>query len=87
MDDIELRIQLQRLRDEYDQLPADASARPQLAELIGAVEQHLAQASGAQTQDQLREGIDNAIRRFEVEHPKLTATLGSLLDTLSSMGI
>ncbi|MDB5987380.1 MAG: hypothetical protein JWR16_2433 [Nevskia sp.] len=82
-----LRKQLETLQAEFERLPADAAARPRLAQLIAAIERRLDHTDDALQRTQLLENLSDSIRRFEVQHPSLTASLSEVLNSLSTMGI
>lgn len=76
-----LRNSLEQLRGELDPLDhGDPTAREHVEQLMAEIEKHPA-AEPAQRHT-LRNDIAEAIRRFEVKHPTLTAALGELAAAL-----
>jgi len=87
MQDSAMRKHLSKLQSEFARLPANAPARPGLAGLIAAIEHQLDHTDDAIQRTQLLADVSVSMRRFEVEHPSLTASLGQIFSGLSSMGI
>lgn len=82
----ELRRSLDRLRGELQRAEfRDAADRQQLEHLIAELERQTG-TSGGGTPALIGKLSEN-IRRFEVEHPTLTASLSQVMSALSSMGI
>jgi hypothetical protein len=65
---------------------AKPSSRQELQRLIDQIEAFLV-ADEMATQNALNEPLNDAVTRFEVSHPKLTAILNNIITTLSNMGI
>ena len=83
MENKNLDTALERLREELGRLKAgDAVARQHIEQLIADIEGHVGGGGGAQAQQTLVDSISDAVRRFEVEHPKLTAYLGEIAAAL-----
>lgn len=75
-----LRNSLEQLRGELDRLDhGDPVARQHVERLMAEIEQHPAEVAPGHT---LRADIADAIRRFEVKHPTLTAALGEIAAAL-----
>lgn len=79
------------LRAELDQIAtADIAAKDKLLALITDVERQVQDPeSSADKGDRqaILQQLPALIEQFEADHPKVTNTLGRLLNTLSSMGI
>lgn len=77
-----LKASLEQLRAELDRLEhGDPAARQHIEHLLAQIESHPA-GDPAQRQT-LRANLADAIRRFEVKHPTLTACLGEIAAALS----
>jgi len=90
MDDKKLRTLLEGLRDEIASAgKVDEKGRALLIELDTQIRDLLSHSeSGAlKPKPDLENGLQNALRHFEVTHPELTAAISRLLDTLSNAGI
>ncbi len=87
MADRKLRHELQRLHDEIEKTSSvDEAGRRLLKDIDGHIRELLAR-SEVQPRPGLSEGLERAIRHFEVTHPALTAALSDLLSALSTAGI
>ena len=83
----ELETVLQQLKSELAASEfAKPSSRQELQSLIDKIEAFLT-ADELATQHALNEPLNDAVTRFEVSHPKLTAIMNNILSTLSNMGI
>ncbi len=87
MSDPQLQKAVDELRDELEQLPADAPGRERLRTLLENVEAHLASEDAPILHQPLVDGLNAAVTEFEVEHPRATAVLQRIVSALSSMGI
>ena len=67
----------------------DDEGRRLLRDLDGHIRELLARSddSAMQPRPVMRQGLEDAIRHFEVTHPSLTAALSDLLTALSNAGI
>lgn len=75
-----LQSSLEQVRAELERLKhGDPAARQHIEQLLGEIENRGASPEEHHT---LRAGLGEAIRRFEVEHPALTAYLGELAAAL-----
>jgi predicted component of type VI protein secretion system len=89
-----LAMPRQKLRDTLSKLHADLAATPelnpetvsQLREVMADIENLLNESSSTQ-HETLSARLKEAMADFENSHPRLTATVGQLADTLSGMGI
>jgi chromosome segregation ATPase len=85
----QLRERIQELLGELDQVEAvDPDARDRLAavveEIRSAVEDNDDDGEGRES---LLERLNEATRHFEESHPTLTAMVGRVAESLSSLGI
>ena len=79
---------IQALHAEIDRLSStDVAVKEKLLALIQDVEAQLENPPDQETRDKTVQHLPTLIEQFEVEHPKVTASLGRLLNTLSSIGI
>jgi chromosome segregation ATPase len=80
-----LRAHLARLRSELAAAhDLDRDTREELQQLARAVETALEHPASAGT---IRERLADRIRELEVSHPRLSSTIGNLVDTLAFYGI
>ena len=78
-----LQTSLDRLRSELQHLESgDAATRQHIEQLLTEIESHVAGAGDARRRGTVMANISDAIRRFEVEHPKVTAYLGEIAAAL-----
>ncbi|MDD0973969.1 DUF4404 family protein [Pseudomonas fontis] len=83
----ELQEQLDTLREQLEQNPPlSLEERDHLQELMQQIEAEM-KLEAATPDNNLVDGVNLAVERFEVEHPSLTATLRSIVQSLQSMGI
>jgi hypothetical protein len=88
MSDDRLHTVLEQLRAEVERLgTSDPAGRARLQALIEDLEGQLDAASDDSTQADLLDNLPDTLRQLEVEYPRLTAILGRVASTLSSMGI
>ncbi|MGB3767726.1 MAG: DUF4404 family protein [Phormidesmis sp.] len=79
---------IQALQAEINQLSStDVAVKEKLLALIHDVETQMEDPQNKETRDKTVERLPTLIEQFEVEHPKVTANLSRLLNTLSSIGI
>lgn len=84
MPEKQLKEDLEQLRREIGELDVnDEAARERLAALAEEIEARIASNTG----EGLVENVQDAIREYEVEHPRATGVLNQILMTLSNMGI
>ncbi len=65
----------------------DAAVKAKLLALIEGLESQLNEPDNVVHQEANKQQLAPLIEQFEADHPQVTATLGRLLDTLSSLGI
>lgn len=83
MENGKLDTALVQLREELGRLKSgDVVARRHIEQLIADIEGHVSGGGGAQARQTLVDSISDTVRRFEVEHPKLTAYLGEIAAAL-----
>ncbi len=90
MDDEELRGKLERLHDDIANVDhVDERGRAMLRDIDGHIRGLLDQPDTTESKPRpgLTQGLENAIRHFEVTHPTLTEALSDLLTALSNAGI
>ena len=84
----EIGKSIQALHNEIDQLAdTDVAAKEKLLALIHEVETQLENPQAKDTHHKTVQKLPNLIEQFEAEHPKVTANLSRLLNTLSGMGV
>lgn len=85
--DTKLRHNLQKLHDEIQKTDkVDETGRQLLRDIDGHIRELLARSEVA-PRPGLAQGLEDAIRHFEVTHPALTSALSDLLSALSNAGI
>ncbi|MDT6917854.1 DUF4404 family protein [Pseudomonas atacamensis] len=83
----ELQDQLNTLRDQLEQNPPLCeSERENLHQLMAQIEAEI-QLENQLQDNNLVDGVNLAVERFEVEHPTIAGTLRNIMNTLGSMGI
>ena len=88
MEQERLRQALDELREELERLPIDdETERARLDALVADIEHGLENPHDAAHQATVVAGIEQAISRFEVEHPRATGILNHIMVTLGNMGI
>jgi len=88
MNDNNLQDELEKPRSEIENVARhDTAAKERLTELVNEVEKGLDELSDTEIDDNMLEGIRDAITQFESEHPRATAILNDIMVTLSNMGI
>lgn len=88
MNDNNLQDELEKLRNEIENVARhDTAAKERLTELVDDVEKGLDELSDTEIDDNMLEGIREAITQFETDHPRATAILNDIMVTLSNMGI
>jgi hypothetical protein len=90
MDDSELRQTLEKLHQELEQTDdLDDESRQRLQHLMGDIRTALDREGPSPTEhyQSLGDQLTDAIWRYEISHPSLTAALRHALDILSGAGI
>ncbi|MFK8333143.1 DUF4404 family protein [Pseudomonas sp. BJa5] len=83
----ELQEQLDALREQLEQNPPlSEEEREHLHELMQQIEAKI-ELEAVTPDNNLVDGVNLAVERFEVDHPGLTATLRNIVQSLQSMGI
>jgi Domain of unknown function (DUF4404) len=87
MSEQQLREQLEHLRALVNEIGAERpDSLERLNRLVSDIEDRLIADRGAAGSD-ATDAVREAIRHFEVEHPRATAVLNDIMVTLSNMGI
>jgi len=80
----DVHASLERLRTELEQAKfREPAERERVQELLLEIEGHLESAHAAKQRGALVTTLSDAIRRFEVEHPAITACLNEIVAGLS----
>lgn len=88
MTDTKLQTELEKLRNEVNNIAVgNDEAREKLNLLISDIEKKLEGRADEAHDNNLLQGIKDAIGQFESEHPRATAILNDIMITLSNMGI
>ncbi|MCL6702864.1 DUF4404 family protein [Pseudomonas sp. T1.Ur] len=83
----DLQEQLNKLREQLEQNPPlSEPERKHLHELMAQIESQIKLENHLQDNN-LVDGVNLAVERFEVEHPTIAGTLRNIVNTLGSMGI
>ncbi len=83
----ELQEQLNQLREQLEQNPPlSLEEREHLQQLMQQIDAEI-ELEAITPDNNLVDGVNLAVERFEVEHPGLTATLRNIVQSLQSMGI
>jgi len=83
----DLQEQLNTLREQLDQNPPlSEPEREHLHELMAQIKSQIELENQVQDNN-LVDGVNRAVERFEVEHPTIAGTLRNIVNTLGSMGI
>jgi len=83
----ELQEQLDTLREQLEQNPPlTEQEREHLHELMAQIQAEIA-VETATPDNNLADGVNLAIERFEVEHPTIAGTLRNIVQTLGNIGI
>lgn len=83
----DLQQQLDDLRKQVEQdPPLSLEEREHLQQLMQQIDAQIKLEAAVQDNN-LVDGVNLAVERFEVDHPGLTATLRNIVQSLQSMGI
>ncbi|MGH8419474.1 MAG: DUF4404 family protein [Pseudomonas sp.] len=83
----ELQAQLNTLREQLQQNPPlTEEERDDLHKLMAQIEAEIA-VENATPDNNLADGVNLAVERFEVEHPTIAGTLRNIVQTLGNIGI
>ena len=78
---------IQALHNEIEQMTtADVAVKEKLLALINNLETQMEEPDSVEKKTANLQQLPVLIEQFEADHPKVTASLGRLLSTLSSMG-
>lgn len=87
MSNSDLQEQLDRLRSQLEQdPPLSEEDRTHLHELMQQIDAQI-KLEAATQDNNLVDGVNLAVERFDAAHPALTATLRNIVQSLHSMGI
>lgn len=88
MPEQDLQAQLAELRSQLAQdAPLTEDERASLQAIAHDVELRLANEGLVEQNDNLVDGVNLAVERFEVSHPNMAMTLRNIMQTLANMGI
>ena len=87
MSEVQLREDLDKLKELLAGLPSDDAQRARLAALLGDMEKHLEQHGAAELAQGLRQQLEAAVSRFESSHPTAAAIINNVLVTLGNIGV
>jgi hypothetical protein len=83
----ELQEQLNALREQLEQNPPlSEPEREHLHQLMAQIDAEI-QLENQLQDNNLVDGVNLAVERFEVDHPTIAGTLRNIVNTLGSMGI
>ena len=83
----ELQEQLDTLREQLEQNPPlTEEERADLHTLMAQIEAEIA-VETATPDNNLADGVNLAVERFEVDHPTIAGTLRNIVQTLCNIGI
>ena len=87
-----LRKLLKELREKLAEIPADEDSTEKSLEILkkdidGALEQLEQSGIGEFDHESLQARLREAIDRFEITHPTLTAVMNNIFNTLSGSGV
>ena len=83
----ELQAQLDTLREQLEQNPPmTEEERADLHTLMAQIEAEMA-VETATPDNNLADGVNLAVERFELEHPGIAGTLRNIVQTLGNIGI
>ena len=86
----QLRERIQELLDELDQIEAgDSEARDHLESVVHDIREAVEETAPEEGEghESLIDRLNEATRHFEESHPRLTAMVGRVADSLSNLGI
>jgi hypothetical protein len=84
---LELQAQLNTLRAQLEQNPPlTQEERDDLHALMAQIEAEI-KVETATADNNLADGVNLAVERFEIEHPTIAGTLRNIVQTLGNIGI
>jgi transcriptional regulator NrdR family protein len=88
MPEKKLRDDIEKLRNEIENLSADEGTQKENLEmLLQDIESSLETEEQDKNQSELLAGLKESVNHFETEHPRATAIINDIMVTLSNMGI
>jgi hypothetical protein len=88
MPEKQLRDDIEKLRNEIENLSADeGTPKEKLEVLLQDIESGLESEDQNKNQSELLAGLKESVNHFETEHPRATAIINDIMVTLSNMGI
>ncbi|MCZ6804333.1 MAG: DUF4404 family protein [Proteobacteria bacterium] len=88
MPEKKLRDDIEKLRNEIENLSADEDTpKEKLEMLLQDIESGLETEEKNKNQSDLLAGLKESVNHFEAEHPRATAIINDIMVTLSNMGI
>jgi transcriptional regulator NrdR family protein len=88
MPENKLRDDIEKLRNEIENLSADEDvSKEKLEMLLQDIEAGLEDEEQKNNQSELLAGLKESVNHFETEHPRATAIINDIMVTLSNMGI
>ena len=88
MPEKQLRDDIEKLRNEIENLSADEGTQKEKLEvLLQDIESGLESEDQNKNQSELLAGLKESVNHFETEHPRATAIINDIMVTLSNMGI
>jgi hypothetical protein len=88
MSSTELKRHLEELRAQLDRdPPLSEEERDAIVSVMDDIEVQLAYQNGQPPTENLVDGVNLAVERFEVSHPRIADTLRGVMQTLVSIGV
>ena len=88
MPENKLRDDIEKLRNEIENLSADEDvSKEKLEMLLQDIEAGLEDEEQKNNQSELLAGLKESVNHCETEHPRATAIINDIMVTLSNMGI
>jgi len=88
MENQRLNKQLQELQTQLQQAKTlDENDRDALSQLVKDIQSTLARTGKSEEYESAVQKLEDAVQRFEVTHPQMTAAMARVINSLSNMGI
>jgi conjugal transfer/entry exclusion protein len=88
MENQRLNKQLQDLQTQLQQAKTlEQNDREALLQLVKDIQATLARTGKAEEYESAVQRLEDAVQRFEVAHPQMTAAMARVINSLSNMGI